>query len=71
MERAVISFLAAKGCAVTTVEIIREMDKMKLNCKDSPIHFLNRLRTKGIIKSTFSREKKSLIWSLCDDVKVR
>lgn len=71
MEKAVISLLATEKEPLTTAEIIREMDKMKINCKDSPIHFLNRLKKKEIVKCKFSKEKKAIIWSLCEKVKVR
>jgi len=47
---------------LTTREIQEIARKALVQCPDSTVAFLNRLRIKGLVKGAFSQEKKSWIW---------
>lgn len=61
-EQIMISIVKKAGQPVTTREIQELARKALIQCPDSTVAFLNRLRIKGLVKGTFSKEKQSWIW---------
>jgi hypothetical protein len=47
---------------LTTREIQLETEKRRVQCPDSTIVFLNRLRLKGIVHGQMSKERRGWIW---------
>ncbi len=65
-EKAIISLLQVSKKPLSTELICKKVDKLNLGCVDEPSHFLHRLEKKGIIKKEFSKEEKTIFWSLSD-----
>jgi len=63
-EKLVLGLLGRIGRPMTTREIQEEAEKAKIQCPDSTIAFLNRLRIKGLVHGTLSKDKNSWVWSL-------
>lgn len=65
-EKLVLGLLRRTGRPMTTREIQEEAEKAKIQCPDSTIAFLNRLRIKGLVRGTLSKDRSSWVWSLPD-----
>ncbi|UCH57570.1 MAG: BlaI/MecI/CopY family transcriptional regulator [Candidatus Bathyarchaeota archaeon] len=61
-EELVLQILKGAGRPLTTREIQAETEKRRVRCPDSTVVFLNRLRTKGVIRGERSRERRGWIW---------
>jgi len=58
----IISVLKKAGKPLTTREIQESTEKALVQCPDSTVVFLNKLRLNGLIKGELSREKRSWVW---------
>lgn len=65
-ENFIVRVLREAGHPLTTREVQAETEKKLVRCPDSTVVFLNRLRTKGLIKGELSREKRGWIWWVDD-----
>jgi hypothetical protein len=61
-EQTMLSILKGAAGPLTTREIQELARKALVQCPDSTVAFLNRLRIKGLVRGTFSKEKQSWIW---------
>ena len=62
--RVIVEILREAGEPLTTRQIQEETDRRRLQCPDSTIVILNRLRRQGHIEGERSRERRSWIWWL-------
>jgi hypothetical protein len=62
--RVIVEILREAGEPLTTRQIQEETDRRRLQCPDSTIVILNRLRKQGIIEGERSRQRRSWIWWL-------
>ena len=58
----IVSLLKEVGRPLTTREVQEAAEKALVQCPDSTVLFLNRLRLQGIIKGELSREKRGWVW---------
>jgi len=58
----IVSLLNKAGRPLTTREVQESAEKALIQCPDSTVVFLNKLRLKGIVKGELSKEKRSWIW---------
>ena len=58
----VLGVLKEAGRPLTTREVQAEVEKKLVRCPDSTVVFLNRLRTKGIIRGERSKERRGWVW---------
>lgn len=58
----VLRVLKEAGRPLTTREVQTEAEKRLVRCPDSTVVFLNRLRTKGIIRGERSKERRGWVW---------
>lgn len=58
----IVSLLKEAGRPLTTREVQEAAEKALVQCPDSTVLFLNRLRLRGIIKGELSREKRGWVW---------
>jgi predicted transcriptional regulator len=58
----VLRVLKEAGRPLTTREVQAEVEKKLVRCPDSTVVFLNRLRTKGIIRGERSKERRGWVW---------
>lgn len=58
----VLRVLREAGRPLTTREVQAEVEKRLVRCPDSTAVFLNRLRTKGIIRGERSKERRGWVW---------
>ena len=58
----ILDVLRKAGEPLTTREVQAETEKRLVRCPDSTVVFLNRLRSKGIIKGEMSKERRGWIW---------
>ena len=63
-EKSILALLQASKDPLTTKEIELKIEKLNINCPDSPSHYLQRLKRKGIIDRKFSPEKGGFVWYL-------
>jgi len=62
--RVIVEILREAREPLTTRQIQEETDKRRLQCPDSTIVILNRLRRQGHIEGERSRERRGWIWWL-------
>ena len=65
-EEFVIGLLQKRG-ALTTMEIEIAAAGEKRRCPDQTVLFLSKLRMKGKISGTVSKERRGWIWSIATD----
>jgi len=58
----ILNILKTANQPLTTREVQEETQKQLVRCPDTTAVFLNRLRSKGLIKGERSREKRGFIW---------
>jgi len=58
----ILDVLRKAGGPLTTREVQAETEKRLVRCPDSTVVFLNRLRSKGVIKGEMSKERRGWIW---------
>ncbi len=58
----IVQVLREAGRPLTTREVQGETEKRLVRCPDSTAVFLNRLRTRGVIKGERSKERCGWIW---------
>jgi len=58
----VLAVLREAGRPLTTREVQEETEKRRVQCPDSTVVFLNRLRRRGMIKGEHSTEKRGWVW---------
>ena len=58
----ILDILKTAKHPLTTREVQEETQKQLVRCPDTTAVFLNRLRSKGLIKGERSREKRGFIW---------
>ncbi len=58
----IVLVLREAGRPLTTREVQGETRKRLVRCPDSTAVFLNRLRTRGVIKGERSKERRGWIW---------
>ena len=58
----IVQVLREAGRPLTTREVQSETRKRLVRCPDSTAVFLNRLRTRGVIKGERSKERRGWIW---------
>ena len=58
----IVQVLREAGRPLTTREVQGETKKRLVRCPDSTAVFLNRLRTRGVIKGERSKERRGWIW---------
>ena len=63
-ERIILSILSEETRDMTTDEVRASAVKRLIQCPDSTIAFLNRLRIKKKVKGAFSKDRKGWVWSL-------
>jgi len=62
----IISLLKKAGRPMTTREVQEAAEGALVQCPDSTVLFLNRLRLQGVIKGELSREKRGWVWWIED-----
>lgn len=62
----ILQVLREAGRPLTTREVQAETEKRRARCPDSTAVFLNRLRTKGLIRGERSKERQGWIWWIDD-----
>lgn len=62
--RVIVEILREAGEPLTTRQIQEETDRRRLQCPDSTIVILNRLRRQGLIEGERSRDRRGWIWWL-------
>lgn len=62
--RVIVEILREAGEPLMTRQIQEETDRRRLQCPDSTIVILNRLRRQGLIEGERSRERRGWIWWL-------
>ncbi len=60
----ILRVLREAGRPLTTKEVQEETEKRRVQCPDSTVVFLNRLRRRGIIQGERSRERRGWVWWL-------
>lgn len=58
----IVQVLREAGEPLTTKEVQSETEKRLVQCPDSTVVFLNKLRRRGAIKGERSRERRGWIW---------
>lgn len=58
----IVSLLKKVGRPLTTREVQEAAEKALIQCPDSTVLFLNRLRLQGLVKGELSREKRGWVW---------
>jgi predicted transcriptional regulator len=58
----ILDILKTAKHPLTTREVQEETQKRLVRCPDTTAVFLNRLRSKGLIKGERSREKRGFLW---------
>ncbi len=58
----IVQVLREAGEPLTTKEVQSETEKRLVQCPDSTVVFLNKLRRSGSIKGERSRERRGWIW---------
>lgn len=58
----IVQILREAGEPLTTKEVQLETEKRLVQCPDSTVVFLNKLRRSGAIKGERSRERRGWIW---------
>jgi hypothetical protein len=58
----IVQILRETGKPLTTKEVQVETERRLVQCPDSTVIFLNKLRRSGVIKGERSQEKRSWIW---------
>ncbi|RJS89130.1 hypothetical protein CW700_05460 [Candidatus Bathyarchaeota archaeon] len=61
-EEFVVSLLREAGRPLTTREIQEAAERALVQCPDSTVVFLNRLRLRGVIRGRLSRERRAWVW---------
>lgn len=61
-EEFVVSLLREAGRPLSSREIQEVAEKALVQCPDSTVVFLNRLRLKGVIRGRLSRERRAWVW---------
>ena len=62
----ILTLLRKAERPLTTREIQRLSEERRVQCPDSTVVFLNRLRTRGIIRGERSRERRGWVWWIED-----
>jgi len=63
-EKLILELLRDAGRPLTTREIQLEAEKARLQCPDSTIAFLNRMRIKGLVQGELSKDRNGWVWSV-------
>ena len=58
----IVQVLREAGGPLTTREVQVETEKRLVRCPDSTVVFLNRLRSRGVIRGERSKERRGWIW---------
>lgn len=62
IEKTILSLMQGANEPLTTREIEKRIERMDVRCPDTPAHYLNRLRNRGVIDREFSHDKKGFVW---------